>query len=487
MKGGDRHHEWGDTRRLGRRIIGSFTHSIPASLTKILVCLVVTGLVSFLAASGIISSDEPLSRAGVNMLAILVLAAGLWVTEAIPAFAVSLLVIALEIAILGRPGTILGQDPSDPKAWETFIKPWSSPLIWLFLGGFVLAHAAVQTGLDLIIARRILKLFGTRPRRLLLGVMTVTFFLSMFMSNTATAAMMLALLGPVLAGLELRDPYTKALGLGVAMAASVGGMGTIIGTPPNAIAAQALQETYPVSFMSWISIGLPPAFILFLVSWGFLVIRYPADQDRIPTEVLNRPDSVSSGSRKPHLVVVLVVFILVIGMWLFESIHKIPAPVIAFFGIAILSVTGVVTADGVRKLPWDVLLLMAGGLSLGVGVQETGLAQWLVSFVPDGLSEAGLILFFSILAVAMSNFMSNTATASILIPVVSGFGSHMPQTLVLPVALVCSCAMVLPVSTPPNAVAFASGHLKPGDFVQGGIIMALIGPLVVYAWMLIRF
>lgn len=482
--------EQGDTRRLGRRIIGTFQHSVPTSLIRIIISGLIAYLVFFVVSYGPFRGANDLGLPGEYMLFILLFAAGLWVSEAIPAFAVSLVVIALEIAILGRPGGVFAAEGNN-KVWEMFIHPWSSPLIWLFLGGFVLAHAAVKTGLDHIVARRIISLFGNRPKKLLFGVMLVTFTLSMFMSNTATAAMMIALLRPVIASLEIRDRYAKGLVLGVAMASSVGGMGTIIGTPPNAIAAQALSTIHPVSFLSWILIGLPPALVLFVISWIYLTLKFPSDKSEIPLSALDRTDAgqlpYPGSSGRHNLWVVLGVFTFAILMWLFESVHSIPAPVIAFFAISILSVSGVVTAQDMRSLPWDVLILMAGGLSLGVGVQATGLSDWIVSFIPMHLNGSGLVLFFAVMAVVMSNFMSNTATASIVIPVVSGFSAVQPHILILPVALACSCAMILPVSTPPNAVAFASGHLKPSDFLWGGILMALIGPIVILLWMRVLF
>src|SRR5690606_18258415 len=153
-----------------------------------------------------------------------------------PAFAVSLLVIALEIALLGRPGGVWAEGPND---WEIFIQPWASPLLWLFFAGFVLAAGAVKTGLDRTMALAVLSRIPPRPRWILLGVMTITFVFSMFLSSRATAAMMVAVVAPLVATLDKDDPFARGLLLGVAFAASLGGMGTLIGTPPNAIAAGA--------------------------------------------------------------------------------------------------------------------------------------------------------------------------------------------------------------------------------------------------------
>lgn len=466
-----------DTRAQGARLLGRHRFSVPAALAKSLVCAAVAVAVAVVPTALGWGWFDGLDRTAVRMLAILVLAAGLWMTEALPAFSVGLLVIALEMALLGHAG-----GPED-TAWRAFLDPWSSPLIWLFLGGFVLAQAAVATGLDRSLARRVVSAFGTKPRWLLLGVMAATFGLSMLLSNTATAAMMLAILAPVVRGLPDDAPFGRALPLGVAMAASVGGMGTLIGTPPNAIAAGVLPAGEVLTFLGWIRIGLPPAVVLAVASWLFLLRRYPCPDDLLDGLDLAEPARVRSRIEVRQRVIVAVVGVLVIAMWTSEAWHGITPPEVAFFATAVLAVTGVITQREIRQLPWDVLLLLTGGLALGHGVESTGLSTWFASLIPEAWPTAAVAMVLCYLAVLMSNFMSNTATASILLPIAVGLaGPGEALALLAPVALACSGAMLLPVSTPPNAVAFSSGRLATRDFLPGGGFMLVLAPLVSFLW-----
>lgn len=473
-----------DTRAQGRRILGRFRFSVPVALAK---SLIVAALAIAAAVVPRRFGWEPfasLSPEAARMLAIAIVAAGLWLTEAIPAFAVGILVIALQMVVLPT-------DSAVPDAWKVYLAPWSSPLIWLFLGGFVLAAAARKCALDAVLAHRVIRVFGRSPRRLLAGVMAVTFVLSMFMSNTATAAMMLAVLGPLTAGRGGSDPFARALMLGVAMAASLGGMGTIIGTPPNAIAVAAVAGSEAISFAGWMAIGLPPAVVLTSIAWAHLVRRFPAPAGDASVPLLSDEELValhsgdSGASPRRSRGVTLAVFAASIALWMSEALHGLHPAQVSFFAIAVLAVGGVLTSADLRSLPWDVLLLLTGGLALGEGCRLTGLDQWIAGLIPSGWPPAGLTLALCLTAVTLSNFMSNTATASILMPVAVGLVSSAGGPLVAmaaPLALSCSCAMLLPVSTPPNAVAFSSGKLTSRDFLPGGLLLGLLGPLVVYGW-----
>ncbi|MFQ5691867.1 MAG: SLC13 family permease, partial [Nitrospinota bacterium] len=421
-----------------------------------------------------------LSPAGRWALFILVFAAELWITEAIPAFAVALLVIGLEIAILGRPG---GPFATSPKQWEIFVRPWSSPLIWLFFGGFVLAEGATKTRVDRWLARMVLKRFGQRPDQVLMGVMTVTFSLSMFMSNTATTAMMIAIIGSMVASLSADDPFAKALLLGVPFSANLGGMATLIGTPPNAIAAGALAWTTPISFPRWIMIGLPPSLVLAGVLWLYLRRMIPSGTEGVDLSAFRVDADTANGEPFWRRAVVILVFLLTAGLWLTGPLHKIPTPVVSFIPITVFAVTGVLDADDVRSLHWDVLLLMTGGLSLGVAVAETGLAKWIVEFLPtEGLGPFGIALGLAYLAVIISNFVSNTAVANLLVPIALPIAAGIEARIVVPVALAASTAMCFAISTPPNAIAFSTGKLTARDLLMGGAILGILGPLLVVAW-----
>ena len=375
-------------------------------------------------------------------------------TEAIPAYAVALLVIGLEVAILGRPGGFFARGGGD---WEIFVRPWSSPLIWLFFGGFVLAAAATKTAL--------------------------TFVFSMFMSNTATAAMMVAVMGAVLKDLDEGDLFARALLLGIAVAANVGGMATIIGSPPNAIAAGALESIRPISFLTWIVIGLPPALVLCALGWLYLTRRYRSANSRIDLASLRDVRRQGESMPRWRRWLVVGVFALTIGLWLSGPWHRIPSPVVSFVPIVLFAVSGVIGPRDIRALHWDVLILLAGGMAFGVGVAETGLAGWLVERLPvDQLSDFSMALVLAAIAMMLPNFMSNTAAANILIPIGLAIGVGLERPVAVSIALGASAAMCLPISTPPNAVVYSKGWLASRDFLWIGVLIGGLAPLLVSLW-----
>jgi sodium-dependent dicarboxylate transporter 2/3/5 len=465
----------GDTRANSSRILKSYVLSPLAAFRKFLICLAVAAAVAWL-------PDWPgLEPAAQSALFVLIFAAALWISEAIPAYAVSVLVIALQIALLGRPGGGFAEGPDD---WEIFIRPWADPLLWLFFGGFVMGAGAVKTGLDRQVAVRVLTRIPPRPGWILFAVMGVTMLFSMFMSNTATSVMMVAVLGPLLASLAKEDPFGRGLLLGVAFAASLGGMGTIIGSPPNAIAAGALGRD-SITFAAWMGAGLPVALVLAAGVWTYLWLRYPSQQSRIDFEPLRRAAAEKAEVPAWHLVFVVLVFVVTVGLWLTGALHGIPSTVVSFLPITAFSVGRILEASDIRKLPWDVLLLLAGGLSLGVGIRETGLAGWIVDLVPLGhMPPLAVALVFAYLALWLSNFMSNTAAANILVPVAITFaGAGGGQTmLVVPIALAASAAMLLPISTPPNAIVYGQGRHSMKDFTAVGVMMGVAAPPLVVLW-----
>jgi sodium-dependent dicarboxylate transporter 2/3/5 len=437
-----------------------------------------------------------LSEPGRHALFVLLTAASWWVTGAIPAFAVSLAVIALQIALLGDPSRLFAM--GDPERWQRFISPWASPVMWLFLSGLVLAAAAARTGLDRRLAERVLRVAGTRADRVLLAVMSVTFGLSLFMSNTATAAMMIALVlalpavrmptvpaessamasGTPAATARPSDPHlATALLLGIPVAANIGGMGTLIGTPPNAIAVTALAGTGRIDFADWMRYGLPPALLLGTLAWRWLCARYLRDVPPVPA-----PDDEPAPFTGRNLFVG-VLFVLTVIAWLTERWHGVPTAVVAVMPIAVLAVSGVIRERDVRALPWDVLMLIAGGLSLGVGVSETGLAEWIVSLLPvAGLPTPALAVLMALVGTLLSTFISNTAAATILTPLAVALAGSDARLVAIPLALAMSASMSLPVSTPPNAIAFATERLQRDDLRAVGLRLAAITPLIVVTW-----
>jgi len=426
-----------------------------------------------------VPAHDGLGTPGAHALFVLTLASCLWISSALPPFAVSLLVIALQIALLGDPAEEFSR--GDPRRWEMFVAPWASPVMWLFLSGLVLATAAQRTGLDRRLAAAVLGAVGSEPRRLLLGMMGITFVLSMFMSNTATTAMMLALVAPMASSGGLPPSLARALLLGVGVAANLGGMGTLIGTPPNAIAAAALAPIQPVDYARWIAFGLPPALLLAGIAWLYLSVKYiPAGPQAV---VIDFADDAPGPDRARSQMLVGLIFGVTVAAWMTEALHGIPTAVVAVMPIAALAVSGVVTERELRLLPWDVLVLVAGGLSLGVGVAETGLASWLVSGLAGrDLPPLALALALAVPTLVLSNFISNTAAATIVMPMALALGGPSPALVAIPLALTTSAAMCLPVSTPPNALIFASGHVTTRDLMGVGLVLSLIGPPLVIAW-----
>jgi len=466
-----------DTRRAARRFVAAVEFDDMGALLRVLGCLLAAALIAFL-------PDWPgLDPAARRCLFILVLAAGLWATEAIPAFAVAFLVIGMSILLLGRPdGVFVG--PDEPDRWQIFIAPFASPLIWLFLAGFILAEAAARTGLDRTLAGLVFRAAGSRATAVLIAAMGITFVLSMFMSNTATAAMMIAVIAPVLRTLPQGHPFRPALPLGIAVSANLGGMGTLVGTPPNAIAAGFITRAgADLSFLDWMALGLPPAMLLAGVLGTFLVYRY-----RAAGLFLDRRALVSAQETGPRAPVwqrgiVVAVFSVTLLLWMFGPA---PAAVVAFVPITVLSITGVIGIAEIRQLRWDVLILMAGGLSLGVAVTETGLATWLVDGLPiGGLGLLGAGLAFALLTAFLSNFMSNTAAANILVPLGAAAAISVggaPGVLPVIIALSASTAMCLPIATPPNAIAYSTGELTARAFLLPGLLLALLTPLLTVPW-----
>ena len=464
-----------DTRRQTKNLLDKLEFSSWRTLSKITISLSIALAISF------VPEYEGLSYSGHQALFILILAAGLWISEAIPAFSVAILIIALEIVMLGKVD-------SQFVEWEVYVQTWSSPLIWLFFGGFVMASAAHRTKLDRWLASHVLTRLGNRPGMVLAGVMIVTAVFSMFMSNTATAAMMMTVIAPVYLTLGRGNPFGKAMLLAVPFAANIGGMGTIIGSPPNAIAAGALSNstTQSISFVEWMIAGVPVAIVLLAVIYIYLLFRYPSAVKRMDFSLLKN-DTDDSTEVEPvwKKLLVMVIFFITIILWMTQNLHGIPTAVVSFLPITVFATTGIFRTKEMRGLSWDVLMLMAGGLSLGIAMQRTGLAQWLVNSFPfEAIGTLPTLLLISFIVLIISNFISNTSAASIVVPIGLSLGVPlgMGSEFVIAIALSSSAAMCLPISTPPNAIAFSMDQLETSDFIVGGLIVGVLGPLLAVFW-----
>ncbi|MEE4362237.1 MAG: DASS family sodium-coupled anion symporter [Pseudomonadales bacterium] len=424
-----------------------------------------------------VPEDPALGEAARRALFMLLVAAGLWITEAIPAFAVGIGVIALQVLLLG--------DPRDPDgAWERQVLVLGHPLIWLFFGGLVLAAGMSRTGVDRWLALHALARFATRPRALVAAVAGIAFVLSMIMSNTATTAMMLALIAPLIADRDRSDRFAATLVLAVPLGANLGGMGSLVGTPPNAIAVGVLAEqtgTF-ISFARWFTLGLPPALLLAAALIGLLLLRL---RGLPPMNALAVTAAGARQARAAHweVLVVAVTLITTLGLWLTQDLHGLPTPVVAVVPVVLLTATGILDVDAFRRLSYDVLFLLAGGLALGQAIHDTGLAAWIVGpLTGTALPDALFVFLAGSVAVLLSNVMSNTAAANVLVPLVLSASVSAGTPAAITVALCASAAMALPVATPPNALAHATGRLAARDFLLIGTVSGVLTPLIATAW-----
>ena len=434
--------------------------------------------------------EPDLNRVQIYVLFLLFFAIGLWITEAIPPFATGLLVFGFLIFATNSYYSEL--DPENAKSYyQDYVNTWSNSVIWLMLGGFFMADAMQRTHLDRIVFKMSISKFGTAPQNILLGLMLTTAAFSTIMSNTATTAMMVASVAPFLKTLPKDSTLGKAILIGIASAASIGGMGTLIGSPPNAIAVDALSDK-GIGFLEWMYVGMPVAIVLIFVAWYLLKRKYV--KSNIPIEVtLDEAPTEEELKEDPQILkmkknIVLTVLCITLLLWLTEKLHNIPASIVSFIPIMLLTMLGVVKGKDVRKLPWDTLMLVAGGLALGMAIKETGLAQHYVDKIQHlNLNFYALIFFFAFLTVMLSNVMSNTATATILIPIAIILTYQNPIVLPLVIGLSASTALFLPISTPPNAIAYSTGFLEQKDFRFMGIVIGVLGPIIICALTMLVF
>jgi len=424
-----------------------------------------------------------------RVIAIFFFAAIFWVLEPIPIYATSILIIVFELILLSDNGLLpLRQNAGSPEFgtlldYRDIMATFASPIILLFLGGFFLAMAATKFRLDQNLARVLLRPFGTKPSRVMLGLMGITAIFSMFMSNTATTAMMLSILMPVLQVFEPQDRGKLAFALCIPLAANIGGMGTPIGTPPNAIALKYLVGENAISFSEWMFFGVPYVLILLFIGWLILLRLHPI---QTPAIQLNIKGTFLKNSKA---MIVYATFALTILLWLTDFLHGMNAYVVALIPVGIFLATNIITKEDLKRLSWDVLWLVSGGIALGLALEQSGLAQHLIESIPFNTFSPFLILGFSTaLAVVMANFMSNTATANLLLPLMAALGTSISslemlggaKAILLGVTLAASLGMALPISTPPNALAHATGEIQTGQLAQVGILMAVIGLILIF-------
>ena len=463
-----------DSRRAAYRILRpGVRHALRRFLLFILVMAAAVAVWN-----SVTESLPPEQRA---VLFLFLLAVGLWITEAVPAFAVGLLIMGYLVFALGTPLIM-------PEPWDVapYLNTWSSSVIWLMLGGFFMAEGLSRTGLDRKLLALAIKPAGGRPRNVLLAIMLTSAVASMFISNTSTTVLLIGAVLPLVRQLGSQEPFSKALLIAIPMAASVGGMGTIIGSAPNAIAAGAAADSgSPINFLEWMVVAAPVALVLVVTAWFFLIRRYPTDLTDIKLDLstLDEPELPERRDR----IIVTVLSLATVGLWMTTPLHGIHIVAISLIPIVGLTMTQVLGAAHVRGLPWDTLMLVAGGLSLGSAVVDSGLAERFASglgFLTSLNSDIVVFAALALITVVLSNVMSNTATVSIVLPVAVALlpGRELEMCLIL--GLSASCALLLPVSTPPNAIAYSTGEIETRDLRPGGVLIGLLGPSLIIAWVL---
>ena len=423
-----------------------------------------------------------------------------WITEAIPIAATSL----LPIILFPLSGAL-------PLADTT--SSFGHRFVFLYLGGFILALAIQKWNLHKRIALNIIKVVGTNVQKIILGFMVATAFLSMWISNTATAVMMLPIGIAIIKQMkDLKNTsedenliFGKALMLSIAYSASIGGIATLIGTPPNLVFAGIIQETYniEISFLKWFQFGLPISILLLAISWVYLTkvaFKFKQNEFNKGKEEINRQLE-ELGSISYEEKIVLSVFVVTGLAWILRTyllnkfIPNLDDSIIALIsGISLFLFQAnnqegkkekIMNWEDAVKLPWGILLLFGGGLAIAQGFQSSGLANWIAENLTQ-LNDFSLFIILLVLITAV-NFLteitSNLATTAMLLPILAPtavtLGVH-PYILMVGATLAASCAFMLPVATPPNAVVFGSNYLKISDMVRVGILMNIISIIIIF-------
>ncbi|GAA2084510.1 DASS family sodium-coupled anion symporter [Aeromicrobium halocynthiae] len=456
---------------------------------------------------------DDLGHAGALTAAIAILMATWWMTEAIPIPATAL------IPLLAFP--VLGDVSVDEVGAS-----YGNNIIFLFMGGFMLALAMQRWNLHRRIALVTVRAMGTKPHMVIGGFMLATAFLSMWVSNTATAVMMLPIGLSVLMLVNrlsgeaepdgasadeaktgettraLRTNFGTALMLGIAYAASIGSLGTIIGTPPNTLLVGYMSTAHDVQigFGQWMLLGLPLAVVLLLACWFILTrLVFPAEMDDLPggRELMDAEVAKLGPVTRPEKMVAAIFLLAAVSWVTFPLVQD--EPVVSDAGIAmaialLLFLLPAGTGRGIRlldweyaaRLPWGVLLLFGGGLALSAQFSESGLTEW-IGEKAEGFGGIPVVLLVVIVTagvVMLTELTSNTATAATFLPLAGGLALGLgidPLLLAIPVALAATCAFMLPVATPPNAIAFGSGYVSIGDMMRGGIWINLVALVAITA------
>lgn len=465
---------------------------LPSRLLKILIATI--AMIALWAMPATAFGIEGLTLVEQRVIAIFVFATLMWIFNAIPAWTTSTFVVVLLLFTTSNSSLwffregIPAEELGSLTSYVSLMACFADPIIMLFIGGFIIAIAATKTGLDVKLAKVMLKPFGTQSKYVLLGFITVTAVFSMFLSNTATAAMMLTFLAPVLKALPADGKGKIGLALAIPVAANIGGMGTPIGTPPNAIALKYLNDpegmNMNIGFGEWMAFMIPFTLVLVFITWVVLLKLFPFKQKTIVLEI--------EGEAKKdwRSITVYITFAITVLLWILDKYTGVNSNVVAMLPVGVFCIIGVITRRDLEEISWGVLWMVAGGFALGVALNQTGLATHLISSIPFESWPAVIVIIGSgLICYAMANFISHTATANLLVPILAVAGSSMAgmlapfggvSTLLIGVAIASSVGMILPISTPPNAMAHATGLIEQKDMVKVGIIMGVVSLVLGY-------
>ena len=439
-------------------------------------------------------------------IAIFAYAALMWMFEIIPAWATSVTTIVFLLFAVSNKGFVTQMTDINPETGEKLVyflegtpanfkelmAAFADPIIMLFLGGFVLAIAASKVGLDIFLAKIMLKPFGTNPKWVLLGFLTIISVMSMFMSNTATAAMMLAFLAPVLRTLPVDGGGRVSLAMAIPIAANIGGLGTPIGTPPNAIAiGQLASMDVNIGFGAWMIRFVPVVVIMIIFAWLFLMWMFPFKAKNVKIVI----EHDESHKIDWQFWVVTFTFLLTILLWMTGELTHLNSNMIALIPFGVFALLGIFKRDDFAKIDWHVLWMVAGGFALGTALNKTGLASAMVEAIPfNSWSALAVLISAGLLGWILSNFIANSSAANLLVPILAVVGTAMTEqlgafggvtTLLVCVAASTSFAMLFPISTPPNAIACSTGLIQTKDMMKVGLVVGLVGIALSYAVLLV--
>ncbi len=423
----------------------------------------VIGLAAYLYPLGI---EQPAQA----VMAIMLFCGILWFTEAFPLWVTALMV---------PPLLVVGGGITPKEAYY----PFFDPIIALLLGGFVLALGIQNTGLDRRIAGVFVRAFGNKPRMYLLGLMSATAFLSFWISNTASALLMIPIgIAAVTASglVPMKSEYCKTVMLGIGYSATIGGVGTLIGTPPNLIAVRFLAESgIKVGFLDWMMHAMPLVIIMVGVAWAVLSFQHKPEIDQVKVPKL---DGRKLNNKQKAT---LGIFALTALLWMTDGFHGVHNSVIAMIPVIGLYAFGVLKKDDLRNIKWSVLILVGGGLTLGSAIHATGLDAFIASNLSGilmGQPEFSMFLIIALFSIAFTAFVANTAGAAILVPIGIPMASMLginPMIMAVLIGIVVSFDFIVPVGTPPNAIAYGTGYIRVKDMLKSGIVISLIGALLV--------